>query len=441
MKFKLPSLPKLPARAGRSEPNMQEPSVGPLASSAAPVNKVDQRDLRYLNDLQAAMHHETHKGMFWTLWLIGIFFVSFGVWAYFSDLEEVVHGSGRVIASSREQIIQSLDPGVLTEMLVKEGDVVEKGQPLLRIDDTRSSALYREGKSKLDSLKGAASRLRAEAYGTALTFPADLPEEIKARERAAYESRLNSLYESLIGLRESKKSLDREIAITEPMVAQGVMSEVELLRLKRQSSDLALQLTERRNKYRADANTDLVRVEAELGQSAENLVARADPVKRATINAPLRGTIKNIRMNTIGGVVGAGQDILEIVPKDDNLLIEIYVRPADIAFLHVGLPASIKLTAYDYSLYGGLEGVVDVISPDTLRNDRQSGRTPGAPDDSQYRILIRTTTKHTITDKNGKVMDITPGMTAEVDMKTGHKSVFAYLTKPLHRVKQAMRER
>ena len=458
MKFKLPKLPKLPKipvtpwRSAHKDPSLLPPGGNeaaqqplPQPQPAQPQNistpqTVEQKDLKYLNDLNAAMHHEKHHGMFWMMWLIIAFVVVFIVWAYNSQLDEMTHGSGRVIPSSREQVIQSLDPGVLTEMLVKEGDIVTKGQPILRIDDTRSSALYREGKSRVESLKGAIARLRAEAYGEALSFPADLAPEIQKRERAAYDARLNAVYDGLVGLRQSKALLDREIGITAPMVAQGVMSEVELLRLKRQSNDLGIQISERRNKYRSDASTDLVRAEGELSQSQENLAARADPVNRATINAPLRGIIKNIRINTIGGVVSAGQDILEIVPLDDTLLVEIFVRPSEVAFLRLGLPATVKLTAYDYSLYGGLAGEVDFISPDTLRNDRQQQRSPGQPDDSQFRVLIRTH-KSTLTDKNGKPLPIIPGMTAEVDMKTGNKTVLTYLTKPLRRVKQAMTER
>ena len=160
------------------------------------------------------------------------------------------------------------------------------------------------------------------------------------------------------GLQRSKALLDREIAITEPMAAKGVVSEVEILRMKRQANDLQLQITERRTKFQSDANTELVRVESELAQSAENMAARADPVKRSDIKAPLRGVVKNIKINTVGGVLAAGQEIMEIVPVEGPLLVEAYIRPQDVAFIKPNDVAQVKLTAYDYALYGGLEGVV-----------------------------------------------------------------------------------
>lgn len=402
--------------------------------------RVAQEDLPLLNDLHAALQHERHRGMSWTIGLLTLLVVAFVVWAYFSNVEEVTRGQGSVIPSSREQVIQSLDPGVLAALTVKEGDLVEAGQVLVRLDTARSSAVYRETRNKVDALRATAARLRSEAHGVPLRFEKDTPAELVQRETAAYQSRVRSVNESVQGLRESKRLLDREIAITEPMAAKGVVSEVEILRMKRQANELQLQITERRNKFQSDANTELVRVEAELAQSEETMAARADPVTRSEIKAPLRGVVKNIRINTVGGVIGAGQDIMEIVPVEGPLLVEAYIRPQDVAFIKPNDEALVKLTAYDYSLYGGLDGVVTLISPDTLQDNRRPSELKLNPDESYYRVIVETRDNQ-LNDKNGKPLPIIPGMIASVDIKTGEKTVFQYLTKPITRLKQALRER
>ncbi|WP_423455848.1 HlyD family type I secretion periplasmic adaptor subunit [Ottowia sp. VDI28] len=401
---------------------------------------VAQADLALLSDLNAALQNERHYGMALTVGLLTLLVAAFVAWAYFSNVEEVTRGQGSVIPSSREQVIQSLDPGVLSELLVREGDLVEADQVLVRLDTARSSAVFRESRNKVDALRATAVRLRAESYGTPLKFDADAPAELIARETAAYRTRTRAVNESVQGLLQSKRLLDNEIAITEPMAAKGVVSEVEILRMKRQSNELQLQITERRNKFQSDANTELVRVEAELAQSEETMVARADPVKRSEIKAPLRGVVKNIRINTVGGVIGAGQGIMEIVPVEGPLLVEGYIRPQDVAFIKPSDQALVKLTAYDYSLYGGLNGVVKLISPDTLQDNRRPSELKLNPEESYYRVIVETHDNH-LTDRTGKALPIIPGMIATVDIKTGEKTVFQYLTKPITRLKQALRER
>ena len=417
-------------------------SKKPSGNSGSTPNqeRVSKEDLPLLNDLQAALQHEKHRGMFWTVGLLAALLIAFVTWAYFSNVEEVARGQGSVIPSSKEQVIQSLDPGVLAEMLVREGDVVEKDQILLRLDDTRTTAVFKEVENKVQALEATAARLRSEAYGIPLQFKEGLSPELVQRETAAYHSRVRAMNESVRGLARSKALLDREISITAPMVGKGVVSEVEVLRMRRQASELAMQITERRNKFRADANTELVRVESELAQSTENMAARADPMKRAAIKAPLRGIVKNIKINTVGGVISAGQDIMEIVPLEGPLLVEAYIRPQDVAFIRPEAPAVVKLTAYDYAIYGGLDGRVTHISPDTLQDNRRPSELKLNPDESYYRVIV-TTDKNTLKDKNGKDMPIIPGMIASVDIKTGEKTVFQYLVKPITRLKQALRER
>ncbi|WGE84684.1 HlyD family type I secretion periplasmic adaptor subunit [Actinobacillus equuli] len=402
--------------------------------------KISQADLALINDLNAAMQTEKHRGIFTVIILFFAFLVVFVIWAYNSPLEEVTRGQGSVIPSSREQIVQSLDPGIIREMRVKEGDIVEKDQILLTLDDTRSSAMLRESKAKVQNLQAVATRLQAEAYGMPLKFDASIPAEIQAREKAAYQVRLRAMSDAVKGLTHSKALLDREIALTSPMVKRGVMSEVELLRTKRQSADLAQQIAERKNRYAAEANEELVRTESELAQAKETLAMYADPVERSQIKAPLRGIVKNIKINTVGGVVQAGQDILEIVPLDEKLLVQAYISPKDVAFIRNGQPALVKISAYDYAIYGGLEGKVTIISPDTLQDDRTQSTLKLNPEESYYRILIETN-ESKIFDKNGNPLDITPGMTATVDIRTGEKTIFQYLIKPITRMKQAMQER
>jgi len=411
-----------------------------MSKSTLPAH-VRQGDLQLLNDLNAALQQERHWGFMAMVILIAGLVTAFLIWATFSNVEEVTRGQGKVISSSREQVIQSLDPGVISEMLVKEGDIVEKGQVIIRLDSSRSGALFREVEAKRLSLAAAAARLRAEAFGTKIKFDDEVPEDMRQREQEAFEAQTRMLNEGVAGMQQSKKLLDREIAITSPMVSDGVMSEVELLHMQRQSADLNLQIQERVAKFRTDANSDLSKVEAELAQATENAAARDDALIRTEIRAPLRGVVKNVRINTVGGVVSPGQDILEIAPLDETLLIEAYISPKDVAFIHPGQDALIKLSAYDYSLYGGLEGKVEFLSPDTLRDERRQGPTPGmAPEEAYYRVLVRTG-QTTLTDRKGKPLPIIPGMVASVDIKTGRKTVMEYLIKPITRLKQAMQER
>lgn len=401
---------------------------------------ISQSDLKLLNDLNGALQQEKHYGYFAVIVLLFVLIVVFLIWAYNSTLEEVTRGQGSIISSSREQIIQSLDPGIIMEMRVKEGDVVEKNQILLKLDDTRSSAILRESEAKVENLTAIAARLKAETTETKPIFPQEISSELKQREYQAYTVRRQSMVDAIEALKASKSFLDHEISITQPLAQQGLVSNVEVLRMQRQSADLGAQILDRKNRYLTDANNELVKTEAELAQARENMAMRADPVDRSFIQAPLRGIVKNIKINTVGGVVNAGQDILEIVPLDDKLLVEAYIRPQDVAFLRPGLPAVVKISAYDYSIYGGLGGVVTLISPDTLSNDKRNSELKLNQNEVYYRILVKTDA-NSLVDKQGKKLPIIPGMVTTVDVKTGEKTVFQYLIKPITRMKQALQER
>ena len=366
------------------------------------------------------------------------------LWAATFQLDEITRGTGKVIPSSREQVIQSLDTGVLTEMLVHEGDAVVKGQVLLRIDDARTGPMFREAREKWLALSAQAARLQAEAYGMPLRFPVHVQSqtEIVKRETQAYRARRQAVDEQMSALQQSLKQLSEELDLVSPLVAQGVMSQVELLRLKRQQADLQATMAERRNRYLTEASNELVRVESDLAQTRENTLAREDALRKTVVRTPMDGIVKNVQYTTLGAVIQSGQSILEIVPVQDEMVVEAYVKPSEVAFLKVNQPAVVKLSAFDFNKYGGLQGVLEHISPDTLTGDGK-GRAPGSPpvnlEEGHYRILVRIT--DTQLHRHGMDMRASPGMSALVEIKTGQKTVLEYLLRPVQALTQALRER
>ncbi len=392
-------------------------------------------DYDYMRDMQQAMVNERQGTSALLLLFLSALLIGALAWAHYSRVEEITRGDARVIPSSREQVIQSLEGGILQEMMVREGEIVAAGQPLLRIDETKARSSYQEGLSKVMALLATTARLRAESRGTPLAFPKEVLNdgELVKNETDTYNARKLALDQAIAALKTSRELIAREIAITEPMVAKGLVAETDLLRLRRQLNEINAQNQERVSKYRVEAANELVRAEAELAQTQESLTARQDQMRRTIIEAPVRGTVKNIRLNTRGGVVGPGQDILEIIPLEDQLLVEARIRPHDVAFLRPGLPATVKISAYDYAIYGGLTGRVELISPDTLRDERKS------EDDSHYRVLVRTeaSTLHSA----DRELPIIPGMTASVEIRTGEKSILDFILKPVLKVREAFRER
>jgi adhesin transport system membrane fusion protein len=405
----------------------------PVARRTGPAVRAE--DLAWASDMQQALLGERSRVTGVALALMGAALGAALVWAGFSRGEEITKGEARIIPSSREQVIQSLEGGIMQELHVREGDVVEAGQPLLRIDPTKADASFNEGRSKEIALRATIARLEAESRGTSLAFPPEVASDrdIVRNETQAYLARRQALEQSTATLKRSKALLEREIAMTQPMVERGLVAEVELLRMQRQFNELDLQVNERNNKYRAEAAAELSRNEGELAQVTGLLAARKDQVDRTVIRAPLRGTVKNVRVNTIGGVIQPGQDIMEIVPLEEQLLVEAKIAPREVAFLRPGLPAKVKLTAYDYTVYGALDGTVELISPDTLREERKSDEA------SYYRVLVRTT--KSALSVGGRDLPIIPGMTATVEVRTGEKSVLDYLLKPVLRSREALRER
>jgi adhesin transport system membrane fusion protein len=398
-----------------------------------PREKTPRAHTDFMPDVKAATMMDVNPWAGTTLLLLAVVLVVGYLWARAAVLDEVTIGNGRVIPSSREQVIQSLEGGILAELRVREGDVVNKDQVLLRIDDTRFGAPFREANSRIMALRAAIARLRAEASGGVLVFPADMQADQIRLETELFASRRQQVEESLRALKRSYQLADEELRMTTPLVQKGVVSEVELLRLQRQVNELRGAVQERLNKFRAEARADLAKNEGELAAIGESNTARADQVKRTIIRSPMRGTVKNIRVTTVGGIIQAGTDIMEIVPLEDQLQIEARIKPADVAFLRPGLPATVKITAYDYSIYGGLDATLEQISADTIRDEKK-------PDESYYRIQVRTKQSF-LRGKDGP-LPIIPGMTATVQILTGHKTVLDYLLKPLLKAKSsALQER
>lgn len=396
----------------------------------------NQADLDLVDDVYAATLRERQPALRWGLYSIVLVMLVFVLWAAWAQLEEVTTGSGKVIPTSREQIIQSLESGVLAEIMVSEGDTVEADQALLRIDDVRQGASVKEGQSKVDALLAAAARLRAESLGGALAFPAEVqrraPDLIR-NEQQTFEARRRSLDASLGAQQQALRLAQDELRITEPMAAGGYVSDVEVLRIKRTIAEAKGRMSELSGKFRADAAAELARVESELAGQRAGQTSREDTFRRTVLRAPKRGVVKNIRINTVGGVIQPGQDLLEIIPMDDSLLIETRIRPSDIAFLRPGMEAIVKVTAYDSAIYGWLPAKLVQISPDTLRDEVRR-------DETYYRALVRTDAA-ALKTPDGRSLPIIPGMLAQVDIKTGQKSVLSYVFKPVLRARDALRER
>ena len=396
-------------------------------------------DAAFMNDLRESLLQQKTPGSTMVLYLIALVLISGLTWAKFANVEEITQGEAQVISRSREQLIQSLEGGILQSMFVREGDLVEKGQVLLQLDPIRAQASYREVLSKSIGLQAAIARLRAESYQRPLVFPPIVQKEpeIVRQETQAYEARKHALNESIRALQQSYQLVSQEIALGEPLAAKGLLSEVEILRMRRQANDLQAQIVERRNNFQAEASAELMRMEMELSQTSENLVGRADIVERTTVTAPLRGTVKNVRVNTLGGVVQGGEAILEIVPLEDQLLVEGKIKPADVAFLRPGLKAMVKISAYDFGVYGGLTGEVIHISPGTLKDDSKTAA--GRPDSEYYRVQVLTDSS--TLNAGGKKLPIIAGMVGTVEIRTGEKTILDYLLKPVFKAREAFRER
>nr|WP_272886447.1 HlyD family type I secretion periplasmic adaptor subunit [Stutzerimonas kunmingensis] len=411
-----------------------------------------------------------------TIWGLVAFVLFLVLWAHFAIVDEVTRGEGKAIPSSRLQKIQNLEGGIVAELFVREGQIVEAGDPLLRLDDTRFASNVGETEADRLALAARVERLSAEVEGRDLAMPEhvlrDAP-NLADSERALFESRRDQLRDEIGGLEEqlaqrrqevremsSKQEqfrsslalLRKEIAMSEPLVSSGAISPVEVLRLKRaevesrgqlDATTLALpranaaikeiesKIGETRGRFRSEALTQLNEARTELSKLKSTGKALEDRVRRTLVTSPVRGVVQQMLVSTIGGVIQPGSDIVEIVPLDDTLLVEAKVRPQDIAFLHPGQEAMVKFSAYDFTVYGGLKAELEHISADSITDEDGN---------SFFLIHLRTDKSHLGSDE--KPLLIIPGMMASVDIITGHKSVLSYLLKPIIRAKaEALRER
>ncbi len=393
-------------------------------------NPIGRKDAVKVQDLEPPL---PRPSLF--IWIICSGLLALLIWAWFFKLEEVSTGTGKVIPSSKEQVVQSLEGGILTKLYVHEGQIVQEGQVLAQLDPTRFASNVGESASLLLASQATAARLRAEVNGTSLKFPSEVLKErdLVEEETALYHSRRSNLEESLSGLQQALILVDEELQMTEPLVAKGAASEVEVLRLKRQATDLRNQMNDVRNQYLVKAREELAKANTDIETQLQVVKGKSDSLNRTLFKSPVRGIVKEIDVMTIGGVISQNGKLMTIVPLDEQLLVEARISPRDIAFIHPGQDALVKITAYDYSIYGGLKGKVSIISPDTLRDEVKQ-------DQFYYRVYIRTDSGK-LMNKAGKQFSITPGMVATVDIKTGEKTILDYLIKPFNKAQEALRER
>lgn len=456
--------------------------------------KVSQQDLDMADDVYGAMLTEVPSLHRLTIWSMGAFLFCFLVWAYFSSLQQVTSGLGKIIPSTQVQVIQSLDGGVLQKLFIQEGMQVLKNQPIARIDDTRFRSDFAEQKQEVDSLRANIIRLRAELSSVLIgnneqwerqieitkklpVFPDDLilnAELMVQRQQDEYSERLDNLINQLAiqgqkiqqreqEVAELESKIDtltisysiatKELDLTKPLAEKNIVSKIELYKLERSVNELKGELSavrllapklmsaqqesilNRREtilSYRAETRAQLNELQNKLSRINESQVGAQDKVTKALILSPVVGTIKTIHINTLGGVVKLGETIVEIVPTEDKLMVEAKVKPRDIGFLYPGLPAIVKITAYDFTRYGGLTGKVEHISADTTQDDEGN---------SFYLIRVRTDAS-SIKNKKGEEMPIIPGMLTEVDVITGKRTILEYMLNPILRAKEAaLRER
>jgi membrane fusion protein, adhesin transport system len=390
----------------------------------------------YLSPLRAAQVVDATPGTSWSLYLMALIVMSALAWASLARVDDITRADGRIVPDGREQVIASLEGGILRELHVREGMQVEAGQDLAMIDPTRFESQQNEGQAKRLALQATIARLNAEAAGTALTFPTEVAAQpgLVNGETASFEARKRSLQEGMGSTQRSVALLKRELDLAQVMAERGLISNVEVIRLRRQVNDLQLQSQERLNRFRQDASTDLVRVQTELAQLNEQLSGRADVLRRTVLKSPVRGLVKNIRSATIGGVIAPGAPVMEIVPIGKNILIEARIKPSAIGFVRVGQRVEFKLSAYDFSTYGGLHGQIETISPDALGDTERTASS----DATYYRALVRADPP--TLQAHGKPLPVMPGMTGSVEVRTGERSVMSYLLRPMLKSKEAFQD-
>lgn len=358
------------------------------------------------------------------------------VWAGFAALDEVAIGEGKVTPASRSQIIQSLEGGILAQMLVREGDIVEVGQQLAVLDPLQARTAMEEAQVRIVALRAKAARLEAEMHDADdVRFDDDLQDAgaVIVRERQLFTANRRAFTQNAAQLRLQLQLAREELAMATPLLKSGAANSAEVLRMRQKIVEIDTRLAATLSEYYVALKADFAKTMAELEPLLKVREGRADQLRRTTITAPARGVVKDIRVSTIGGVVAAGGVVMEVVPLDDQLLVEARLSPRDIAFIHPGQEATVKITAYDSAIYGALSARVDRISPDTIIDDVDKRI-------NYYRVYVLTD-QGFLQSADGKRHPIMPGMVATAEIRTGRRTVMSYLLKPLNKAGEALRER
>jgi membrane fusion protein, adhesin transport system len=373
-------------------------------------------------------------------WILRISMLCFFVlllWAWLSEIEQISRAPGQVIASARTQTVQAPDGGVLEKLLVREGDAVKKGQVLAILERSRAQAAVNDTQAKVAAFKITLARLSAEVYGRPLRFSPDLLKykEYIQNQSDLYTQRQRALNEEVKALQDSLDLAKDELDMNMPLLKSGDVSRADVLRLQRQVTEIQSQITNKRNKYFQDAQAEMTKTQEDLRTQEEAFADRSQLLEHTELLAPLNGIVKNIKMNTEGGVLRAGEELMQLLPTESDLIIEAKLKPSDVTFIKVGLPATVKLDAYDYAIFGTLRGSVSYISADTLSEDTRQG------EQIYYRVQVRISERE-FKGKNAQSIDVRPGLTCTVEIRTGERSVLSYLTKPITKTfSEGMRER
>jgi len=365
--------------------------------------------------------------------------LSFFLWAAWAEIDQLTRAMGKVIPVDKVQVIQSADGGVVEEMRVREGDAVRKGQLLVRIDRVKVQAAVEESQAKVAAFRSIMSRIEAELYDRPLNFPADLrvyPDFI-ANQTALFTKRRQSISSEIAALEAVKRLMQQELELNIPLVSSGDVARAEIIRMQRGIADVQGQIVNKRSKYQQDLQAEFAKVEEELVSAQQILAQRVDALAATELRSPANGIVKNVRFTTVGAVLRPGDEVMQIVPTGEKLIVEAQVSPRDIAFIKIGQRASVKFDTFDSAIYGSGIGVVSYVSPDTLVEQRPDGESA-----TYYRINLDVDISEMRPKRDNEQIIIQPGMTLTAEIKTGENTVLRYLTKPiLKTVSESLSER
>lgn len=365
--------------------------------------------------------------------------LSFFLWAGWAEIDQLTRAMGKVIPVDKVQVIQTADGGVVEEMRVREGDAVRKGQLLVRIDRVKVQAAVGESQAKVAAFRSIMSRIEAELYDRPLNFPAELrsyPDFI-ANQTALFTKRRQAISSEIAALEAVKRLMQQELELNIPLVSSGDVARAEIIRMQRGIADVQGQIVNKRSKYQQDLQAEFAKVEEELVSAQQILAQRMDALAATELRSPANGIVKNVRFTTVGAVLRPGDEVMQIVPTGEKLIVEAQVSPRDIAFIKVGQKASVKFDTFDSAIYGSGVGVVSYVSPDTLVEQRSDGESA-----TYYRINLDVDISEMRPKRDNEQIIIQPGMTLTAEIKTGENTVLRYLTKPiLKTVSESLSER